>query len=185
MAKNFTPVEETLKLAELLGEKPEIDRKITYFKSILFAIDKKIKSIDTILENKDYKNDYEASNLEIEKIDAEADLFYKQQYFESWLKRSAEFEKKYEAVTVDCKNNFDAILTAANHLKSQGKNFRLVESMNKYDKELLDNKEKYENNPSEAQRLQNEYYLYLKQEVQNSAQYGVEGKKKRFDVPNR
>ncbi len=57
--------------------------------------------------------------------------------------------------------------------------------MDKHDKELVDNKAKYDNDPSEAQRLKNEYYLYLKQEVQNNNRYGNEGKKKRFEVPNK
>ncbi len=167
--KKHTPYQETVQLAELLKQKPEIDQKIKYFKEVLRSTDALIKGIDNRIEvgftlenfrfmGMDVKkrvmlDDYAIARLSLEKYEAENKLFTQQNYFESWLQRSAEYEKKYAEIVADCEANWDLIMEEANQYRKQ--NFRLNGVMEAY------------KNPDNDQKLKTEYYLYCKQEVEN------------------
>lgn len=178
--RNFTTVQETEQLVELLKQKPEIDGKIKYYKGVLLSIDKKIQSIDKRIK-KGYKREtykiffipilknvvldsYDIASLEYEKLNLEAELFYKQQLFESWLKRSKDYENKVAEITADCNQNYEKVYEEAVELAK--KNPRLAQVMGGQDKDIKD------------QKLKNEFYLYIKKEVENSKQYA----EKKFSV---
>ncbi len=167
--KKYTPYEETVQMVELLKQKPEIDQKIKYYKEVIKATDNLINSIDERVSkgftvesfrfigvnvNKRVLLDsYDAAKLVIEKQEAENKLYTQKNYFESWLKRSAEYDKKYSEIIADCDANFDAIMAEAEIISQQ--NIRLANVMKAY------------SNPDNNQKLKTEYYLYCKQEVQN------------------
>lgn len=175
--KKYTPVQETQKLVELLKQKPEIDEKINYYKGVLKATDTQIKSINTRIERgyttetfrflfipvmkKIVLDEYSIAKLEIEKLEAENKLFYQKQYFENWLSRSRDYEVKMAEITADCNANFDKVMEEAVEVAKS--NIRLQSVMNEYPKKNPDHKD---------ERVKIEYYLYCKQEVENSKQYG-------------
>lgn len=180
MAK-FSTIEEITQLVEILKGKPEIDQKITYYKGVLKATDCQIKAIATRIERgyttETFKflgapinkrimlDEYDIAKLEIEKLDAESKLFYQQQYFENWLQRSQEFEKKTAEITSECNDNYDMLIVEA--IEVAKTNPRLALVMSEYDKK----------NPDNDQRIKNEYYLFCKKEVENFKQYGKNGRK--------
>jgi len=179
--KKFSTIEETTQLVEMLKGKPEIDEKIKYYKGVLIATDTQIKAIDTRIERgyttetfkflgvpinkKIMLDEYDIAKLQIEKLDAESKLFYQQQYFENWLKRSQEFEKKTAEITAECNANYDSIVLEAVEVAKSNPRLALV--MSEYDKK----------NPENDQRIRNEYYLFCKKEVENFKQYGKNGRK--------
>ena len=181
MSKKYSTVEEIAQLIEILKGKPEIDEKVNYYKGVLKSVDAKIKGIDERLERKYTTetlkifgvtvnkkimlDEYDIAKLEIEKLDAESELFYKQQYFENWLKRSQEFEKKTAEITEECNTNYDALILEATEVAKS--NIRLANVMGEYAKK----------NPDNDQRIKNEYYLYCKKEVENFNQFGKNGRK--------
>ena len=182
MSKKFTPLEEVRQTIETLKDKPEIDNKVKFYKGVLIATDAKVKAIGERIErgyttetfkflgvpiNKKIMLDtYDVAKLEIEKLDAESQLYYQQQYFENWLKRSREYDIKFGELTKECEQFFDTMHTEASALREHQP--RLNQVMAEY------------KNPNNDNKLKVEYYLYLKQEVENHKQFG----KKRFAPTN-
>jgi hypothetical protein len=172
--KKFSSVEETRQLVELLKQKPEIDEKIKFYRGVLVATDTQIKAIETRVKRgyqtetfrfigfpiskKILLDEYDIAKLEIEKLEAESKLFHQQQYFENWLSRSRDYEVKYAEITKDCEANYDTIFSEACAIKHL--NPRLSQVMDAYD------------NKDNNLKTKTEYFLYLKQEVENSKQYG-------------
>lgn len=171
-------VEEVKELVALFKQKPEIDRKVTFFKESLLALDNQLDNLqDRISRGKreikysffglpitsvERLDSYEIGKLRLEKLQIENDMFSKKQYYELWLQRSKEYEVKYEETTKECNEYFDAMLKKANEVSE--KNFRLADGIDKY------------SNPNNDQKLKNEFFLYMKREVSNFYKYGKENK---------
>lgn len=147
-------------LALDLQQKEQIDSKINYYKTMLKAyedlaevISKKVLFFDSIeLSQKSLDDIYEKNKLILEKLEIENTIFNKKQFFEMWLKRSADYEQKFAMITAECNEKFDEVEAQAKEIALG--NIRLKSYMDKYDKE--ENKE---------QRIKNEYYLLLKYEI--------------------
>jgi hypothetical protein len=171
--RKFTSLDEINQTVSLLKQKPEIDQKISYYTTVLRSTSHLIDSISDRI-NKGYTREvfkllgigvvkrcmldaYDIAKLEIEKIEAEARLFAQQNYFEMWLSRSRDYEVKFDEITRECNLNYDLIVNEASQITE---NIRLQNTMAKF------------SNPDNDQRIKNEYYLYLKQEVENASQYG-------------
>jgi hypothetical protein len=171
--RKFTSLDEINQTVSLLKQKPEIDQKISYYKTVLKSTAQLVDSISERIK-KGYTREvfkllgigvvkrcmldaYDIAKLEIEKIEAEARLFAQQNYFEMWLSRSRDYEVKFDEITRECNLNYDHIVNEASQITE---NIRLQNTMAKF------------SNTDNDQRIKNEYYLYLKQEVENAAQYG-------------
>lgn len=149
---------EAQSLALDLKQKEEIDQKLEYYKSILKAyedlgqaIDRKIESL---YDKTDGASEYELAKLRIEKLDTANTLYEKKKYFEMWLKRSTEYDRKFALITEDYNKNFESILNQARSLASS--NMRLSQIIERYENE---DKDKLD------QKALNELYLLLKYEV--------------------
>lgn len=179
--KKHTLLQDTLHTIEILKDKPNIDQKVSYYKSIVKLTDKLIHSITDKIKSGGYHESirlfgfipvvkkikytpYEITKLEIERVETEAQLDAQKNYFEMWLTRSAEYEKKFDEVSRDCNNNWDSIMIMAEEVKKT--NFRLSQVMEKY------------SNPDNDVKMKVEYYLYVKKEVENN----LESKQKKFKV---
>lgn len=148
--------EEATALSLDLQQKEEIDQKVNYYKGIIkayaelsSAIDKKIESIGESTIPSDI---YEKSKLTIEKLEADNSIAEKKKFFEMWLKRSAEYDKKFAIITEECNAKFDEVEAQARAIAE--KNIKLKSYMTKYDLEEDKN-----------QKIKNEYYLLLKYEI--------------------
>ena len=113
------------------------------------SIDGKINSLEG-LEGND--NLYQKSKLTIEKMDTVNAIFSKKQFFEMWLGRSIDWDKKFAIVTKECNENFEKLIVQAKELS--GKDIALNSYITKYEDEK---------NPD--QRKKNDFYLLLKYQV--------------------
>lgn len=172
--KKFTPIEETKETSLLLEQKPEIDNKTSFYKESLLALDGVMKAIDKRIETgytiEKFKflgiaivkrvilDDYDKSKLILEKKRAELDLFEKKRYFEHWMERSVAYDKKFAQLKMECEANFDNIINYAEQARNY--NIRLNDVMNAY------------KNDNDDIKIKVEYYLYLKQEVENAIKFG-------------
>lgn len=146
-----------------LQQGTEINQKVEYYKSILKAyndlsnaIDKKIEILNVKLGADESSQGadglYERSKLTIEKLEADNSLYEKKKFFEHWLGRSAEYEKKFALITKECEEKFEEVQAEA-RVYAEG-NIKLKSYMTKYDAEQTPD-----------QKMKNEYYLLLKYEV--------------------
>jgi hypothetical protein len=171
--RKFTSIDETNQTISILQQKPEIDQKISYYKSVLKSTAELIESIGDRIKlgytiekyrilgisivKRVILDTYDIATLEIEKLESEAKLFAQKNYFEMWLSRSRDYEVKFDEITRECNLNYDKMFEEAYSIKE---NIRLQTTMAKF------------SNPDNDQRIKNEFYLFLKQEVENAAQYG-------------
>ena len=146
-----------------LQQKTEIDQKVNYYKSILKAYDDLSNSIDKKIErlNQSLGEDvnaqgadglYERSKLMIEKLEANNSLYEKKKFFEMWLQRSSDYDKKFALLNKECEEKFDEVEAEAKAIALT--NIDLQSKMNKYDLE-----------PNKDVKMKTEYYLLLKYEV--------------------
>ena len=140
-----------------LQQGTEINQKVEYYKSILkaynelsTAIGLKIEALGNKMGDADVA--YEISKLSIEKLEADNSLYEKKKFFEHWLGRSAEYEKKFALITKECEEKFVEVEAEA-RVYAEG-NIKLKSYMTKYDAEQTPD-----------QKMKNEYYLLLKYEV--------------------
>lgn len=166
-----TEKEELIRLIQVLKQKPEIDQKIEYYKGVIRSTGNLINSIIDKVEKgyitKTYKvlflkivskqpiDDYAKAKLEIERFDSETTLFMQQKYYETWLKRSSDYEKEFEKVSKECNEHFENIFIQAKELAK--KQVRLASTIQKW--EADENKKDQEN--------KNLFYLTIKSEVIN------------------
>jgi hypothetical protein len=165
-----TSKEENDKIRALLNQKDEIAAKMKYYEGNLFACETLSNSIqeridrgynrETIsilwlpLVHKTQKFDtYQVNKLLEEKSEVDYKIYCQKQYYESWLKRSKEYEAQFDEITRECNEHFDEVVEAAKEVAET--NIRLAQSMSAY------------KNPKNDQQLKNEYFLYLKQETDN------------------
>lgn len=166
-----TSVEETIQTAKLLEQKAEIDAKIKYFKgvlkatgSLINAIDNRIKRYsDSISDSTPEKcsmfDEYDIAKLELEKLEVESKLYFQTNYYQDWLQRKKEYDVKYAEVLKDCELNYDSILKGCMEIRKT--NPILNDTMNRY--EASEKKDDI--------KIKSEYYLYLKQNVQNHVKF--------------
>lgn len=156
--KKFTTVQEANEIAGILQLKPEIDLRLNYYKGVLETTANHISAIDERIAQNHKYDDYEITKLKREKLDAELELHAQKKYYEQWLERSVEYKTKYEEITAECNANFDYFYEEAKKL--QETNLRLRSVFGNYKTDNTD------------QALKNEFYLYIRQEVQNNKQFG-------------
>ena len=157
-------------LGALLRQKPEIDFRINYYKGVLQSIDSTMKAIDKRLKKgitkevywfmfiiplfrKIVLDDYDKAKLTHERLELDSELYMKKEYYERWLQRSHQYEVEFEKRLNECNEFYDFVHAEAE--KAAKDNIRLAMYMGKYKNDDNDTK------------LKVEYYLYLKQEVQN------------------
>ncbi len=170
--------EESKELVSLMNAQPVVKRKIEYYENNMKAnselfdcIQERIAAgytkstalvfgfIPVVTKNKLDSTDIARLNVELQQIE---DVVYNnKQYYESWLARSKSYELKMDDITRECNQNFDAIFDKAMEVEN---NPRLAMAMKNYKNEEGD------------QQLKNEYYLVLRQEVNN---FEVHGKNSR------
>jgi hypothetical protein len=169
MKKQFTSIEETNQTIEILKQKPEIDEKISFYKNVLKSsadlvesISERIKKGYTVekfkflgvsISKRVMLDSYDVAKLEIEKIETESKIYAQKNYFENWLKRSKDYETKFDEITRECNERWDDVFAKAEGIRTE--NVRLNMSMSKY------------SNPDNDQDMKNKFFLYLKQEVEN------------------
>lgn len=139
-----------------LQQKDQIDQKVNYYKSIIKtnadlseAITKKIEMLE---EATDADSIYNKCKLNLELLEIDNTIFEKKKFFEMWLNRSSEYEKKFALITKECEEKFVELEAEARVVAET--NAILKSYMTKFDAE--ENKD---------QRIKNEYYLLLKYEV--------------------
>jgi hypothetical protein len=170
--------EESKELAQMMEAQPQAEQKKAYYEGVMVAnaelhneLQERVKrsfttSISLVLGfipiitfKRLDKGDKARLKVEIQEL--ENVVYNQQQYYEHWLKQAKAYESKMDEVTRDCNQNFDAVLKKAKELKH---NPRLQEAIANYKNE--DNK----------QQLKNEYFLYLKQAVNNAEVHKSKGK---------
>ena len=170
MNKIKSTSEESKRLYTLLSSKPQIDQKTEYYKGILLSKDKLHNAISKRIKlgytKATYKilgiipvtkqvllDEADIARLEIELFAIEDDVYNKKQYLEHWLIRARDYDAEMDSITRECNANFDFVLKEA---KSITNNIRLINTIKDY------------KNSENNQQTKNEFYLYLKQEVNNS-----------------
>ena len=83
------------------------------------------------------------------------------QMYENWLDRLKSFEFEMDEISRECSQHFDNILEKAREING---NLRLNDALRSYDNDP----EEGVKNAKNDQQIKNEFYLYLKQEVNNS-----------------
>jgi len=172
--RKYRTQEDREEIIKILEQKPEIDKKIKYYKETLLGIDGVMKAIDERISRgytiETFKflgisvtkrvmlDEYDKSKLILEKKRAELDLFEKKRYFEMWLDRSKEYDKKFKELEAECNENYERIYSLAEEARKT--NLRLNDVMSAY---------KNDNNDI---KIKVEYYLYLRQEVENAIKHG-------------
>ena len=148
--------ENAMSLSMDLQQKVEIDQKLDYYKSILKAYDElgdAIKQkIESLEEFTDAESVYKRNKLVIEGLENSNSIFEKKKFFEMWLSRSTEYDRKFAIITKECNDTFDELQAEARELAEN--NLQLKSYMDKYDKE-----------ENTDQKTKNEYYLLLKYQV--------------------
>lgn len=137
-------------LALNLSQKDEIDQKCDYYKSLIKTYANLVDAIEKKIEKTE--DDYEKCKLEIEKLDVEDRIFSMKGFFEMWLQRSNEYDKKFAMITKECNEKFDEIESKAKELSNKNPILKMA----------MDN---YNATEEKTQRLKNEYYAMLKFEV--------------------
>lgn len=139
-----------------LNEIDEIEQKVEYYKSIIKAFselsDNLSKKIEILSKEETIDKIIECSKLKIEKLNTDSNIFEKKKFFEMWLKRKSEYDKKFESITKECNEKFDEINKKAEKIAQSNIKFKSV--MDRFSKE-----------ENVSQKLKNEYYLMLKNEV--------------------
>jgi hypothetical protein len=159
-------------LALDLKQKEEIDQKVEYYKSILkahedleLAIQKRIKSMNTragirsvfsfLTKPNNHTDDYDKQKLIIEQLEVANVLYEKKKFFEMWLKRSSEYDRKFALITEEYNKNFPTLLEKARELS--GSHLRIAQILDRYDKEA--------DSIASDQKALNELYLLLRYEI--------------------
>lgn len=164
------PTEESIAIAKLIESKSEIDKKVEYYKSLLknslAIIEGANELIDfgrktewfSFLGIKITKNiiltPYDKAKLEKEIIEADTQMWYQQQYYENWLNRLTDYEKKWDEITAECEQNFERISEKAEQVRKANPFFNA--ELNKLGDHNGDRDKK------------NQLYLLMKQHVFNS-----------------
>lgn len=168
-------IEEIDKDVRLLKQKPEIDRKLAFYKGTMFAIQDMYNKIEERIntgflveksmvlgfipiKTKKYLDGYGLGKLKLEKHELEAEVFAKQGFYEQWIKRSQEYEARFEEVSLECNENFDTMLEKAKEVAAKNQ-LRLAQTIKRYEDDAK------EEQPS--QKTKNEFYLYMRREVTN------------------
>lgn len=172
--RKYRTQEDREEIIKILEQKPEIDKKVKYYKETMLGIDgvmsaideriargyttEKFKFLGIPVEKRVYLDEYDKSKLILEKKRAELDLWEKKRYFDMWLQRSKDYDKKFAELKAECEANYDSIYAQAEEARKT--NLRLNDVMSAY---------KNENNDI---KIKVEYYLYLRQEVENAIKHG-------------
>ena len=172
--KKFTPLEQTQETAKMFEQQPETERKIAYYKGVLQANANLINSISDRIKKgytaekylilginitkKIVLDSYAISKLEVEKLEVEYQIESQKNYFETYLGRSKEYEKKFQFYLQECNSRFDEIFEDAKKVAELG-NIRLASVLAKFD-------------PKCETKVKVEAYLYFKQEVENHYKHG-------------
>lgn len=151
--KKFATLDEVNQTVELLKQKPEIDSKVKYYKEVILASSELVDAINERLKS-EKEDKYTSSKLKLEKIEAENQLYYNQQYFENWLSRTRDYDAKWSEVTKDCEANYDTIMAEAEVVKKT--NLRLSNMVDSYVK-----------SGNTDSKIKTEFFLYVKQEIEN------------------
>lgn len=158
--------EDAKSLSLQLNEITEIEQKIEYYKSIVKAFDdlsgyynQKIEAM-SLIENPTVDNLIELAKIKIEKLNLDSSVYEKKKFFEHWLKRKAEYDKKFELLTKECNENFEQVEYKAKKISETNVKF----------KSFID---KFAQEQNVTQKLKNEYYLMLKYEITRLEGKGV------------
>ena len=158
--------EDAKSLSLQLNEINEIEQKIDYYKSIIKAFDdlsgyynQKIEAMSNI-ENPTVDNLIEIAKIKIEKLNLDSSVYEKKKFFEHWLKRKAEYDKKFEILTKECNENFEQVESKAKSIAEKNIKF----------KSFID---KFAQEQNVTQKIKNEYYLMLKYEITRLEGKGV------------
>lgn len=172
--KKLTTQEQVEENIKILEQKPEIDTKIAYYKetmlgidSVMDAIDKRIKRgyikesfriLFLPVNKRVYLDDYDKARLLLEKKRAGLDLFEKKRYFEMWLERKKQYEEKFAEIEKECNLNYDRV-------------YEMAKEVCKYNMRLKSVFDAYKNENNDI-KIKVEFYLYIKQEVENAIKHG-------------
>lgn len=174
--KDNREIEEIDKDVRLLSQKPEIDRKLAFYKGTMLAIEEMFNSIEERIERgyltekslllgfipiktKKILDSYDIGKLRVEKHELEAEVFAKKGFYQQWISRSKEYEVRFEELTLECNTHFLDTFEKAKEVAI--KNIRLAQAMDRYEKE-----------GNADQKTRNEFYLFIRKEVTNHFDYG-------------
>ena len=104
---------------QLLGQKPEIDRKLKFYEGTMLAIQGMFDACKERIERgflieektflgfikikqKKFLDSYDVAKLKLEMNELEADVFIKKGFFKIWMKRKKEFEKRLVVNVTRC-----------------------------------------------------------------------------------
>jgi hypothetical protein len=166
--------EESKELASMMQAQPQVEQKTAYYKGILLAneelhtsIQERITKGYTVskililgfipIKKKSILDSLDIARLKVELQEVENKSYAQKQYYEHWLGTAKSYEAKMDSVTRECNQEFDKVLEEAKNIT---RNLRLQEAIGNY------------KNDKKDQMLKNQYYLYLKQEINNSQVHG-------------
>lgn len=138
-----------------LKQKDEIDQKVNYYKSLIQTYSDLSEAITKEIEVKTIDKMhslYDVCKLKLELLEIDNIIFEKKKFFEMWLERSAEYDKKFALITKEREEKFSEVEAEARVLAET--NIMLKSFMTKFDAE-----------ENKTDRMKNEYYLLLKYEV--------------------
>jgi len=99
----------------------------------------------------------EISRLKMEMNDISNTVFNQKQYFENWKQRKEDYEIRMDKITRECNEHFDETLKKAKEITA---NPQLQQVISEY------------SNPDNDQDMKNQFFLYLKQNINNSQVFG-------------
>jgi hypothetical protein len=174
MKKVESTSDESKEFVALTNAQPQAEQKKKYYRDIMLACEELYNSVqDRLKKGHNISVSFllgfipvitlhrfgklEKSRLKVELHDLENKIYVQQQYYETWHRTTKQYTDRIDEVTRECNQQFDNVLEAAKKIKS---NPRLQQAIANYKNEDNDN------------TLKIEYYLYLKQEVNNNQVLG-------------
>jgi len=171
--------DESIELVALMATKPQTEQEIDYYENMLIvseeiyeSIQKRIKVGSIInrslvlgfipIKTKHVLDELDISKLKLELQEIKYTVFNQKQYYQSWLDRKKDYDLRMDSVYRECNQNFDEVLEKA---KGVTTNPRLPQVIKDY------------KNPTNDQELKVQFYLYLKQEINNFEVHGSKGMK--------
>lgn len=143
---------------------PEVKYKVDYYKGIMKAESNLIEELGKAVESDSY-SDLEKARFSIEIIEKKNALSSKTKVFESYLERKRIYESFLDEKSREVAENFDSLISEAK--ENIGYNVRFLQAVSQFESQ-------------EEHTIQEkvEFYLYVKQELENNKKHYIKKLKK-------
>lgn len=143
---------------------PEVKYKVDYYKSVMKAESNIIDELSKALDSNSY-TDLEKSRFSLEIIEKQNSLMAKTKVFENYLERKKMYESFLDEKSREVAENFESVISEAK--ENIGYNVRFLQAV-----------AQFESKESHSMQEKVEFYLYVKQELENNKKHYVKKLKK-------